>query len=45
MLEKSTDWILDDLPGKRLQVSGKLESYRDAPQVKGLTPSQLVRVQ
>jgi hypothetical protein len=45
MLEKSTDWILDDLPGKRLQVSGKLESYRDAPQIKGLTPSQLVRVQ
>jgi hypothetical protein len=45
MLEKSTDWILDDLPGKRLQVSGKLESYRDAPQVNGLTPSQLVRVQ
>jgi hypothetical protein len=45
MLEKSTDWILDDLPGKRLQVSGKLESYRDAPQIKGNTPSQLVRVQ
>jgi hypothetical protein len=44
MLEKSTDWILDDLPGKRLQVSGKLESYRDAPQIKGTTPSQLVRV-
>jgi hypothetical protein len=45
MLEKSTDWILDDLPGKRLQVTGKLESYRDAPQIKGNTPSQLVRVQ
>lgn len=45
MLEKSTDWILDDLPGKRLQVTGKLESYRDAPQIKGNTPAQLVRVQ
>lgn len=45
MLEKSTDWILDDLPGKRLQVTGKLESYRDAPQIKGNTPSQLIRVQ
>lgn len=45
VLEKSTDWILDDLPGKRLQVTGKLESYRDAPQIKGNSPSQLVRVQ
>jgi len=45
VLDKSTDWILDDLPGKRLQITGKLESYRDAPQIKGTTPTQLVRVQ
>jgi hypothetical protein len=44
-LDKSSDWILDDLPGKRLQVSGTLETYRDAPQIRGNTPSQLVRVQ
>lgn len=45
VLDKSTDWILDDLPGKRLQVSGKIETYRDAPQIRGTEPSQLVRVQ
>ena len=44
-LDKSADWILDDLPGKRLQVSGKVETYRDAPQIRGNEPSQLVRVQ
>lgn len=45
ILDRSTDWILDDLPGKRLQVTGKLESYRDAPQIKSTVPTQLVRVQ
>jgi hypothetical protein len=44
-LDKSTDWVLDDLPGKRLQVSGKLESYRDAPQIRGNEPTQISRVQ
>ncbi len=43
-LERSTDWILDDLPGKRVQVAGKLETYRDAPQIRGENPSQLVRI-
>lgn len=43
-LERSTDWILDDLPGKRVQVSGKLETYRDAPQIRGENPSQLTRI-
>lgn len=45
ILDRSTDWILDDLPGKRLQVTGKLESYRDTPQIKGTVATQLVRVQ
>ena len=45
ILDQSTDWVLDDLPGKRLQVSGKLETYRDAPQIRGTTPTQLTRVQ
>ncbi len=45
MLDQSTDWVLDDLPGKRLQVSGRLETYRDAPQIRALNPSQLTRVQ
>lgn len=44
-LDKSTDWVLDDLPGKRLQVSGTLETYRDAPQIRGNEPTQLSRVQ
>lgn len=44
-LDKSTDWVLDDLPGKRLQVSGKLESYRDDPQIRGNEPTQISRVQ
>ena len=39
------DKILDDLPGKRLQVSGKVETYRDVPQIRGNEPSQIVRVQ
>ncbi len=43
-IEQSADWVLDDLPGKRLQVSGKLETYRDAPQIRGTNPAQLVRV-
>lgn len=45
VLGESTDWILDDLPGKRLQVSGKLETYRDAPQIRGTNPAQISRVQ
>lgn len=45
VLDQSTDWVLDDLPSKRLQVSGKLETYRDAPQIRGVTPTQLTRVQ
>ncbi len=44
-LDKSTDWVLDDLPGKRLQVSGKLETYRDDPQIRGNEPTQISRVQ
>jgi DNA/RNA endonuclease YhcR with UshA esterase domain len=44
-LDKSTDWVLDDLPGKRLQISGKLESYRDDPQIRGNEPTQISRVQ
>ncbi len=44
-IDQSSDWVLDDLPGKRLQVSGKIESYRDAPQIRGNDPSQLTRVQ
>lgn len=43
-IDQSPDWVLDDLPGKRLQVSGKLETYRDAPQIRGLNPAQLTRV-
>ena len=43
-LQRSTDWILDDLPGKRVQMTGKLETYRDAPQIRGENPSQLVRI-
>lgn len=45
VLGESTDWVLDDLPGKRLQVSGKLETYRDAPQIRGTNPAQIARVQ
>lgn len=44
-IEQSADWVLDDLPGKRLQVSGTLETYRDAPQIRGTNPSQLTRVE
>lgn len=44
-IDASADWVLDDLPGKRLQVQGKVETYRDAPQIRGTNPSQLTRVQ
>ena len=44
-IEASAGWILDDLPGKRLQVKGKIENYRDKPQIRGSQPDQLTRVQ
>jgi hypothetical protein len=44
-IEQSADWVLDDLPGKRLQVKGKVETYRDAPQIRGTDPAQITRVQ
>lgn len=44
-IEASADWVLDDLPGKRVQVQGKVETYRDAPQIRGTNPAQITRVQ
>ena len=43
-IAESADWIIDDLPGKRLQVTGTVEMYREKPQMRGSTPSQLKRV-
>jgi hypothetical protein len=44
-IEQSSDWVLDDLPGKRLQVKGMVETYRDKPQIRGTDPAQITRVQ
>jgi hypothetical protein len=44
-IDRSADWVIDDLEGKRVRVTGKLETYRDAPQIRGNDPSQLTRLE
>lgn len=43
-IDASPDWILDDLVGKRIQVTGKIETYREKPQIRGSNPSQIKRL-